>query len=62
MPRRPKCPDCTGAPTGGPLVIGLPDAKTFEAAERGDVVLGGCLMEPGPQPRWACPECRRPLG
>jgi hypothetical protein len=62
MPRRPKCPDCPGAPTAVPLVFGLPDVETFEARDRGEVVLGGCMLKPGPQPRWACPECQNPLG
>ena len=57
----PRCPDCPGNPRGVPLVIGLPDAETFEAAERGEVVLGGCVLDPGPIPEWACPECREPL-
>jgi hypothetical protein len=36
--------------------------ETFEAAERGEFVLGGCVIDPGPTPRWACPQCERPLG
>jgi hypothetical protein len=62
MLRRPKCPDCPVAPNGVLLVIGLPDLATFEAADRGEVVLGGWMMESGPQPDWACPQCRSPLG
>ena len=61
-PRPPRCPDCPEAHLGVPLVYGLPSADAFEAAERGELVLGGCLMEPGPVPDWACPECRQPLG
>ncbi len=38
-------------------MFGLPDAETSEAAERGEFVLGGCVVDPGPTPRWACPEC-----
>ena len=57
-----RCPDCPGGPAAVPLLYGLPSADTFEAAERGEYVLGGCLMEPGPTPEWACPECERPLG
>src|SRR4051812_39705026 len=58
----PRCPDCPGAPQGIPLVFGLPSFETFEAAERGEFVLGGCVMDPGPTPRWACPHCQEPLG
>jgi hypothetical protein len=58
----PRCPECPGSPLAVPLVFGLPDVEAFEAADRGDMVLGGCMMEPGPTPRWACPDCRQPLG
>jgi len=44
------------------LVHGLPSVETFEAAERGEFVLGGCVMDPGPTPRWACAQCERALG
>jgi hypothetical protein len=60
--RAPRCPDCPGAPLGVPLVWGLPSPEAFEAADGGELVLAGCLMEPGPTPRWACPECRQRLG
>ena len=40
-----------------PLVYGLPSPELFEAAERGEAVLGGCVVEPGPVARWACPAC-----
>ena len=57
-----RCPDCPGAPAGVRLVIGLPSPETFEAEGRGELVLGGCEVLPGPTPRWACPQCHRPLG
>ncbi|GAB3345377.1 hypothetical protein GCM10027300_03380 [Modestobacter lapidis] len=49
-------------PPGVPLVYGLPSAEALEAAERGEIVLAGCLMEAGPSPRWACSHCQRSLG
>jgi hypothetical protein len=58
----PRCPDCAGEPQAVPLTYGLPSSETFEAAARGELVIGGCLMDDGPTPRWACPECRQPLG
>jgi hypothetical protein len=58
----PRCPDCPGAPAGVRIVHGFPSAELFEAAERGEIVLGGCEVFPGPQPRWACPVCRDYLG
>ena len=40
---------------GGPhfvqLVMGLPTKQAFEEAKRGDIVLGGCLVN-GFEPRW----------
>ncbi|SMO99730.1 hypothetical protein SAMN06273567_11858 [Geodermatophilus aquaeductus] len=44
-----------------PYVVGLPSAETFEAAERGEVVLAGCVLSE-PMPDWACPRCGTPLG
>jgi hypothetical protein len=58
----PRCPDCLEAPVGVPFVFGLPSVEMFEGAERGEFVLGGCVLAPGPTPRWACPQCERPLG
>ncbi|MGY1814353.1 endonuclease/exonuclease/phosphatase family protein [Blastococcus sp. SYSU D00820] len=60
--RAPRCPDCPGWPRAVALVFGLPAGETIEAAERGEVVLGGCLVEEGPMPRWACPRCGRSFG
>jgi hypothetical protein len=40
----------------------LPSPEVFEAADRRELVLAGCSMEAGPTPRWACPDCERPLG
>lgn len=63
MSRRvPHCRNCAGAPAGVPIVFGLPDARTFEAAERGEVVLGGCLLPEAAPPRWSCPVCGDVLG
>ncbi|PWW23364.1 hypothetical protein JD79_02538 [Geodermatophilus normandii] len=64
MPRRaaaPTCPHCPDAPAGVPYVLGLPSAEAFEAAERGEVVLGGCVLSE-PVPAWACPRCEASLG
>jgi hypothetical protein len=62
MSRRvPRCRDCPGAPAGVPVVFGLPDPRAIEAADRGELVLGGCLMPETAPPRWACPACGRDL-
>jgi hypothetical protein len=49
------CPGC-GAGEQKPIVYGLPTGKTFEASERGEVVLGGCVIF-GDDPQWQCPSC-----
>lgn len=51
------CPRC-GA-LGLPIVYGLPGPDLFEAAERGEVALGGCELS-FDNPLWRCSsgECR----
>jgi hypothetical protein len=39
-----------------PIVFGYPMPETFEAAERGEVVLGGCVID-GNEPTARCPHC-----
>lgn len=39
---RPTCPVCGAASV--PIVYGYPDAELFEAADRGEVALGGCVI------------------
>lgn len=52
----PDCPECDA--TALPIVHGMPTLEMKEAAERGDIVLGGCVRLPGEKsPKWACPEC-----
>jgi len=50
------CPECGAA--GLPLLFGLPTLEAFEEAERGRLVLGGCVV-PAERPRWQCPEGHR---
>lgn len=51
---KPRCPRCGGGTI--PIVYGFPALETFEAAERGEVRLGGCVVL-GDQPAVHCPEC-----
>ena len=57
-PRKRRCPSC-GEVSGVRIVYGMPDVDLVDQAERGLVVLGGCMVEPD-QPTWAClrEECR----
>jgi hypothetical protein len=50
------CPQC-GREDSVPLVYGLPSAELFEAAERGLVGLGGCMVLPGGDPEFRCRSC-----
>jgi len=58
-PRRtskaPACPECQAADTV-PIVYGLPGPEIFAAAERGELAIGGCVVE-FDNPRWACRAC-----
>lgn len=39
-----------------PIVFGLPDGELEELADRGEVILGGCVVT-GNDPRWRCRSC-----
>ncbi len=51
----PPCPRC-GAHETVPIVYGHPSAEAFEAAERDEIVLGGCVVTPD-LPIWLCRAC-----
>jgi len=44
-----------------PIVYGYPGHGLMEAAERGEVVLGGCVIMPH-QPKWKCLSCKETSG
>lgn len=48
------CLACGGV--GLPIVYGLPNAETFDAADRGELVLGGCLVTSA-DPDHRCKSC-----
>ncbi|MCQ2570766.1 MAG: hypothetical protein MJ154_00750 [Candidatus Saccharibacteria bacterium] len=50
-----KCPKC-GCELKK-IIYGMPTLETFEASERGEVVLGGCCIIDG-GPDYRCDECR----
>ncbi len=41
-----RCPRC-GTADPAPIVYGMPTAEAGQAAARGDLVLGGCVVGPG---------------
>lgn len=41
-----------------PIVYGLPGPELVEAAERGEVLIGGCcIIVDAPMPNLGCPHC-----
>ena len=43
------------------IMYGMPTYEMFQAAEKGEVVLGGCCIEDS-SPNWRCPTCGLNLG
>lgn len=43
-----------------PILYGYPTPKAMEAAKRGEIILGGCLVSPG-QPQFGYPDLRLEL-
>lgn len=54
------CPACGASVVPRPIVWGYPTRETMTAAERGDVVLGGCLVSET-DPTHLCPACQARL-
>ncbi len=55
--RQRKCPGCGTTTNVVPIVYGMPSSELFEAAERGELQLAGCLVG-GPDPPKFCKACR----
>ncbi len=52
------CPKC-GSTKTVPILYGYPSYEAFEAAERGEILLGGCeLIDGMPHEDYGCLECR----
>ena len=54
---RPVCPACDSAEVAK-IVFGYPTEETMAAANRGEVVTGGCCVEVN-DPAWHCKDCSR---
>jgi hypothetical protein len=54
----PACPECGSNENVIPIIYGYPGPELREAAERGEVFLGGCVMT-GDDPLWYCKACGR---
>ncbi len=57
MKKKTRCPFC-GSEKIIPIVYGLPGRELFEAAERGEVLLGGCEVYYGNEKHF-CKECEK---
>lgn len=53
------CPSCSSTDARR-IVYGYPTAETFEAAERGEIELGGCVIGEE-SPDYVCRGCGLPL-
>jgi transposase-like protein len=52
----PTCPRCHSSEQVVPIIYGYPSEELFEAADRGEVKLGGCVVT-GDDPQWFCKSC-----
>ena len=52
----PICPQC-GSSNFIPIIYGKPSLGLFERAERGEVVLGGCILTPN-RNLYVCKDCK----
>ena len=50
-----KCEAC-GKTTVVPILYGLPTEEAFESARRGEIALGGCIVDIG-NPTLTCTSC-----
>ena len=55
--RTEKCPKCQKSDQVIPIMFGFPGPEMLEAAERGEIKLGGCCISPGTDPEFHCKRC-----
>ena len=53
---KPGCPEC-GSTEVIPIVYGMPGLDLMQAADRGEVALGGCVIVEGFDPTHSCRVC-----
>ncbi|MBW0273353.1 hypothetical protein ATM97_25055 [Nocardia sp. MH4] len=51
----PRCPECDGPMLR--ILYGYPTFESFQAAERGEYILGGCCVT-NVSPQWGCRPCQ----
>ena len=52
----PKCPYCSSKLIE--IVYGMPSPEAFEKVEKGELYLGGCIIEDN-QPKYHCNKCNK---
>ena len=52
-----KCPSC-GSTEIIPICYGKPSYEGFQKSQRGEIILGGCIMRPN-APHNVCKECNK---
>lgn len=52
---KPKCPSCNSENVAT-IAFGYPGPEMITAAERGEIVLGGCCITED-DPEWHCKDC-----
>ena len=55
----PPCPSC-GSTDAVEIAYGYPSHEMWEAEQRGEIVLGGCVIGPE-SPAFECGDCKAPL-
>ncbi|CAA9560997.1 MAG: hypothetical protein AVDCRST_MAG70-1662 [uncultured Thermomicrobiales bacterium] len=55
-----RCPACAETVRPVPIAYGMPGPEMVAAAERGEILLGGCVVSPD-NPTHRCPRCHRVL-
>lgn len=57
------CPECKVRLNKVPIVYGMPSPEMGEQAERGEIILGGCVFsECAPNYVFVCPKCKEEIG
>lgn len=54
------CPAC-GSTSTVPIVYGMPGPHAKQRADRGQIALGGCVVEDD-APAWTCRDCNHSWG
>lgn len=54
------CPNCGQPLKRVPILYGYPMPEAWEAERRGELVIGGCIVDDD-EPEYACADCHEPV-